>query len=373
MLIPNWQRERVGVDFGLSEEQRLLQESIAGYLGEHCPLARVREVAEAGEARADDVWRGLAELGAHAVLIDEAYGGVGLGLLEAALIAEALGGAVAPVPFTGACVMAPVALAAAGSDAQKENWLPKIAAGEAVFGIAVSEQIGRRETDGITAQSGKLSGKAMFVLDGADADCYLVAADGGALYLVAAADAAVTKLKTIDRTRTVAEVAFAAAPADPLPGSLESREPLAAAIDAGRIMLAADTLGAAQHMIDESVAYAKERRQFNRVIGSFQAVKHMCAEMAAELEPCRSLVWYAAHAYRAIPEDARPMACHAKAHLAEVGKFVARKATEVHGGMGITDLLGLHYWFKRIGFNRQLLGAPELVREEAARAQGWCT
>ena len=83
------------------------------------------------------------------------------------------------------------------------------------------------------------------------------------------------------------------------------------------------------------------------------------------------MIWYAAHAYGAIPEEGRAMACHAKAHLAEVGQFVARKSTEVHGGMGITDLLGLHYWFKRIGFNRQLLGAPELVREEAARAQGW--
>ena len=124
-------------------------------------------------------------------------------------------------------------------------------------------------------------------------------------------------------------------------------------------------------MLEKSIAYAKERKQFNRVIGSFQAVKHMCSEMAAELEPCRSLIWYSAHALNALPEEARLMACHAKAHLSEVTQFVARTATEVHGGMGFTDLLGLHYWFKRIGFNRQLLGSPELVREEAARVQGW--
>ena len=333
-------------------------------------MERVRAVAEAGEARADDVWRGLADLGAHAVLIPEDYGGVGLGLLEAALIAEALGGAVAPVPYVASSVMAPVALTAAGSESQKEEWLPRIAAGEAVFGIGVTEQIGRRETEGVRVQDDKLHGKAMFVLDGVDADRLIVAA-GDALYLVEAAKADTTKLKTIDRTRTVAETVFDGAPADLLPGSAANREPLLEAIDAGRIMLAADTLGAAQTMLDKAVAYAKERRQFNRVIGSFQAVKHMCAEMAAELEPCRSLVWYAAHAYHAIPEEGRLMACQAKAHLAEVGKFVARKATEVHGGMGITDLLGLHYWFKRIGFNRQLLGAPELVREEAARVQAW--
>ncbi len=361
------------MDFALSEEQRMLQDSIAGYLESGCPLARVREVAEGGAARAEDVWSELANLGVHGVLIAEDYGGVGLGCLEAALIAEALGAAVAPVPYVASAVMAPVALAAAGSDEQKETWLPRMAAGEVVVGVGVSEQIGRRESDGVVARDGALHGKAMFVLDAAEADMLLVASDDGALHLVDPTGSGATrnKLKTIDRTRTVAEIVLDGAGAELLPGSAASREPLRAAIDAGRLVLAADTLGAAQTMLDKAVAYAKERRQFNRVIGSFQAVKHMCAEMAADLEPCRSLVWYAAHAYAAIPEEGRLMACHAKAHLAEVGTFVARKATEVHGGMGITDLLGLHYWFKRIGFNRQLLGAPERVREEAARVQEW--
>ena len=363
------------MDFALSEEQRMLQDSMAGYLETNCHLARVREVAEAEDARADDVWQGLTELGAHGVLIDEAFGGVGLGLLDAALIAEAMGAHVAPVPYAASSVMAPVALAEAGSDAQRERWLPQIAAGQVVFGLAVTEQIGRRESAGvppagIAHAGGKLDGKAMFALDGAGAHCFLVAADDGSLHLVDAAAAQVVKLKTIDRTRTVAEVVFNATPAEALPASLDSPEPLRKTIDAGRVALAADTLGAAQTMLDKAVAYAKERRQFNRVIGSFQAVKHMCAEMAAELEPCRALVWYAAHAFRAIPEEGHAMACHAKAHLAEVGTFVARKSTEVHGGMGITDLLGLHYWFKRIGFNRQLLGAPERVRQEAARPFG---
>ncbi|MCY1359267.1 pimeloyl-CoA dehydrogenase, small subunit [compost metagenome] len=106
------------------------------------------------------------------------------------------------------------------------------------------------------------------------------------------------------------------------------------------------------------------------MIGSFQAVKHLCAEMAAALEPGRALVWYAAHAFDALPEEAALLAAHAKSHLSETGTFVARTATEVHGGMGITDLLGLHYWFKRIGFNRQLLGGPERVRHLAAEMQG---
>ena len=136
-------------------------------------------------------------------------------------------------------------------------------------------------------------------------------------------------------------------------------------------ILAADSLGASQTMIDKAVDYAKERKQFGRAIGSFQAVKHMCAEMAADLEPCYALVWHAAHCHDYSPDEARLMACHAKAHVSEMSKGIAKKATEVHGGMGFTDLLGLHYWFKRIGFDRQLLGGPELVRLEAARLQGW--
>ena len=359
------------MDFALSEEQRMLQDSISGYLEGGSALERVRQVAESGDARADDVWQELADLGVHGVLIDEDYGGVGLAHLEAALIAEALGATTTPVPYVGSSIMAPTALAAAGSSEQKERWLPRIAAGEVVIGVGVTEQVGRRESDGITHTDGTLSGKAMFVLDGADADAYLIASDDGAMHMVDAGEVERQRLRTIDRTRTVAEVTLNGSKADTLPGSTASREPLLATIDVGRLILAADTLGAAQTMLDKAIDYAKERRQFNRVIGSFQAVKHMCAEMAAELEPCRSMIWYAAHAYGAIPEEGRAMACHAKAHLAEVGQFVARKSTEVHGGMGITDLLGLHYWFKRIGFNRQLLGAPELVREEAAKAQGW--
>ena len=110
-------------------------------------------------------------------------------------------------------------------------------------------------------------------------------------------------------------------------------------------MLAADTLGASQAMIDQAVDYAKERKQFGRAIGSFQAVKHMCAEMVSDLEPCYALVWHAAHCHDSSPDEAKLMACHAKAHVSEMGKGIAKKATEVHGGMGFTDLLGLHYWF----------------------------
>jgi alkylation response protein AidB-like acyl-CoA dehydrogenase len=136
-------------------------------------------------------------------------------------------------------------------------------------------------------------------------------------------------------------------------------------------MLAADTLGAAERMLELAVEYAGQRSQFGRVIASFQAVKHMCAEMLAELEPARSLVWYAAHAFDELPEEASLVASHAKAHLSDVGTHIAKLATEVHGGVGFTDEQNLHVWFKRISFNRQLFGGPELLRERAATLQGW--
>jgi len=351
------------MEFGLSQEQTLLQDSVGKFLAAQVPLERVRRYVDNGDDT--DIWAGLTDLGVPALLIPETAGGVGLSCLDAALVAEALGYHATPGPFLGTAVAAPLLAGYASVD--QDQLLADIAAGTARVGLAVSEAVGARADAGVRASGGKLTGKALFVTD-YPATCYLVADESKRLYLVAAdaSGVAARPLTTIDRTRPVAELTFAATPAQLLS---DDPEVLARLLDATRVMLAADSLGAAQYMLDQAVAYAKEREQFNRPIGSFQAVKHMCAEMAAALEPCRAMVWYAAHALDHVPEEARVTACHTKAHLAEVGTFVARTATEVHGGMGFTDLLGLHYWFKRIGYNRQLLGAPELLREAAARAQ----
>ena len=158
----------------------------------------------------------------------------------------------------------------------------------------------------------------------------------------------------------MSEIVFHSCTAHKINGSKELIKKI---IDSGRVVLSADLLGASQNMLDKAIEYSLERKQFNRIIGSFQAVKHMCAEMAADLEPCRSLVWYASYAQNDIPEESHLTACHAKAHLSEVAHDIARTSTQVHGGMGFTDLLGLHYWFKRIGLTRQILGGPEIVEK----------
>jgi alkylation response protein AidB-like acyl-CoA dehydrogenase len=360
------------MEFGLTDDQKMMQESVNRTLERVSPLERVRKAA-GKEGYAPDVLKAVAELGVTGILIPEEFGGLGLKLLDAALAAEMLGKHVAPVPFVASSVMAPLALLGAGSEAQKKTYLPGLATGEKIAGVAVSEQSsGARDKAGITAKAGKLSGKALFVLDFAGADFYVVADRFGTLHIVDAGAKGLdrTALNTIDQTRAIGELNFDNVDAEPLAAG-NPQATLDRMIDAGRIMLAADVLGAGGRMIEKAVDYAKERKQFGRVIGSFQAVKHMCAEMIAELEPCRALIWYAAYAFDEHPAESRRLAAHAKAHASEVGTFVARTATEVHGGMGFTDLLGLHYWFKRIGFDRQALGGPEKVRHDAAVAQGW--
>ena len=358
--------------FGLSEEQKSLEENINRFLEDNASLDVIKAVANGESDKAKEVHQGIIDLGLSGLIVPEDYGGLELNMLFATVVAAALGSGTAPVPYTGSYVMAPMAINLGGDDNQKSNWLPKIAGGECVIGVGLSEYVGAREDAGIEFSDGKLSGRCLFLIDGKDADAYLLANKSGELFIVDSASSgiSVTELTTVDKTRTSIELVLDQVDAEILPGS-NNKKVIEKVLDAGRLMLAADTVGAAQVMLDKSVAYSLERKQFGRLIGSFQAVKHMCAEMAAELEPCHSMIWHAAHCQDNVPEEARLMACQTKAHISEVGKQVSKTATEVHGGMGFTDELGLHYWFKRIGLNRQLLGSPELIREEAGKLQGF--
>ena len=358
--------------FGLSEEQKSLEENINRFLEDNASLDVIKAVANGESDKAKEVHQGIIDLGLSGLIVPEDYGGLELNMLFATVVAAALGSGSAPVPYTGSYVMAPMAINLGGDDNQKSNWLPKIAGGECVIGVGLSEYVGAREDAGIEFSDGKLSGRCLFLIDGKDADAYLLANKSGELFIVDSASSgiSVTELTTVDKTRTSIELVLDKVDAEILPGS-NDKKVIEKVLDAGRLMLAADTVGAAQVMLDKSVAYSLERKQFGRLIGSFQAVKHMCAEMAAELEPCHSMIWHAAHCQDNVPEEARLMACQTKAHISEVGKQVSKTATEVHGGMGFTDELGLHYWFKRIGLNRQLLGSPELIREEAGKLQGF--
>ena len=344
------------MEFALSEDQILLKDSLDGLLKERAPLEVIRAITSGSVNAADKLASGLEGMGLPGLIVPEAQGGSGLNLLDACLVQESLGYAVTPSSFLSNTVVSRALLETDSA------LLAGVVSGDIVFGLAAQGLVSRRDGAGIMATESGLSGDALMVLSADTATHFCLASNDGQAHIIKAAG--FEALTTIDRTRVFSKLVLSEA------DSLASIENTEALLASARLLIAADTLGAAQAMLDKAVAYAGERTQFGRVIGSFQAVKHLCAEMAAKLEPCRALVWHAAHALDTGDPEGVLMATLAKAHISEVGTFVAKTATEVHGGMGFTDLLGLHYWFKRIGVNRQLLGAPEKVREDAARLQG---
>jgi len=335
------------MDFGLSPEQRMLRDAVDRLLREHCPLDHVREVAEGGHAVSAAVVAALSELGLSGIVVPEEHGGLGLGLLDALVVAEALGAAVAPVPFVARCVLAPLALRLAGTPAQQARWLPRIADGSARFGVGLTEVVNRRDGGGVTAADGTLSGSALFVLDSADADAFVIADQGGQLHLVAGEADGLERLplSTIDLTRSVGELRLDGVAAEPLgedDGGTANR-----LVAAGRVLLAADSVGAGDVMIARAVDYAGEREQFGRVIGSFQAVKHHLADVATKIEFAKPVLYRAAYALAHGEAGADARVSHAKLACGEAAWLGARQGIQVHGAMGYTWEVDLQMFMKR--------------------------
>lgn len=350
------------MDFGLSDEQRLLQDTVRRLLDEAYPTTRARAISDTASAHDAELWSKLAELGALGTLVDEAHGGSALSFLDAMLVAEEIGRAAGPGAFVATGVIAALALRDGGNETLAKELLPELAAGRTRFGVGLAESYGARDGAGVRVESGRLSGTALFALDAVGAERLLVHTPAGlALVGAGARGLRVAALDQVDRTRRIAELDFA----DVEPQAILGTSPRLLA--AGRLALAFDSLGAASRALELAVAYAKERKQFGRVIASFQAVKHLLSEIVAALEPLRSLLWYAAHTFDAEPAQAERLAALAKAHASEVASEILRKATEVHGGIGFTEQYDLHLWFRRVALSRQLLGGPELLREQVAR------
>jgi alkylation response protein AidB-like acyl-CoA dehydrogenase len=332
------------------------------------PLERLRAAAQAGFELG--WWRELQTMGLPAILVPEAQGGLGLGVLDAAVAAEALGWGCVPGGYASVAVMAPLLVRGCASATQQTSWLAAMARGEMRIAVALDTS---DAAPPLSLARGRLTGRASGALDGDGATHFLVMPGNGHPVLV---DAAARGVKaqvrpSLDRTRSLCDIDFDDAAADVLDTARDAPAVAQRALRAGRIVLAADALGAAQRMLDSAVAWAGERVQFGRVVGSFQGLKHTLAEAVTMLEPCRALVWQAAHAHDQDASDAALLACHAKAHVGDVTREVARMSTEAHGGMGFTELLGLHFWFKRCAYDRQVLGTPARCRDEAAHLQGW--
>ncbi len=332
------------MDFALSEEQELLQETVRGYVERECPAALARQIFDGDRAPVGKLWQGLVEIGVAGLVVPEKFGGAGLALLDLALVSEEMGRGVVPVPFLGHA-LASLALAQGGSPAQQARWLPKLASGDALGAVAFGE----------------------LVPNAAEAQLFVAARADGSLALIEAEDATCAAVSSNDRGRPLSRVAFAPGAGESLPNG-----DLARLRDAALVLLAADAFGAAHRLIRMTVDYCKTRQQFGQPIAQFQALKHQLANLAVEVDPARGLWWYAAHAYDTEPrERAARAAALAKAHVTDRAQHAAREAVECHGGIGFTWECDVQLWFKRILLDRQWLGTPEEHRERIAQMSAW--
>ncbi len=348
------------MDFGLSDSQLLLRRSIRELLERTVPIERVRR--HLADSSGDRGLRlELGDQGITGLMVAEEHDGSGLGLLDATVAAQELGRLVTPISFHSSCAVAPLLIQGAGDEAQRRRWLPEIAAGRAVVTAALDLDVSPFDVS---------DREPATVADADLADAIVIHTEGD-LLLVEAGDPGlvIEPLQTVDETRRVAAVRWIGGPtsrATRLASSPNVPALVARAEQAAQILLSADLLGACQRALGFAVDYARERRQFGRVIGSFQAVKHLCAETAAALEPLQSLLWYAAFAWDQRSAEAAQLAPLLKAHAAEVGSTAVTNTTQVMGGIGFTHECDMHLWFKRVGYDRQFYGAPQTLRAQAA-------
>jgi alkylation response protein AidB-like acyl-CoA dehydrogenase len=378
------------MDIGFSEEQELLRDAARKFLDSQCTTKFVREMMAAETAVTPEFWRQLAENGWLGIAFSEADGGSGLGLTELVVLMEEVGRAVMPGPYPATVLLGGAAIAEAGSVAQRREWLPRIAAGEAKATLAWIEPNARWDAAGITASAREtgggftLSGTKMFVPDAHLADIIVVAArtrdgstmeDGVSLLLVPKGSDGVTikLLPSVDETRKLCEVHFdnLRVPAAALIGELhQGWGPLSRLVDRAAVALAAEICGVAQRVLDMTVEYAKMRTAFGKPIGSYQGVKHKCADMLVDIENAKSLTYYAAWAVDEGDPEAAVAVSMAKAAASDAGRKVCAAGIQLHGGIGMTWEHDLHLYLKRAKADEVALGDASWHRERVARLMG---
>ena len=369
------------VSFIRTDEQVMLADTVREFLASSADLDRVRDASLTADAYFSDVWQGLAEMGLIGLAIDEQYGGAGYGFEELAVVFEELGAMVTPVPLLSA-VMASTAIAEAGTEGQKADLLPRIASGETIATLAVFEEA---HDDGstvptTTAVSGEegwvLKGTKRFVTDAPNADCFVVSAGtsfGVGLFLVWRDIEGVSVMPTssLDATRPLGQLDLdhATVPHDAYLGDAPNPGAIERALDAGVVAMASEQVGGTRACLDASVDYAKTRYQFGRPIGSFQAVKHMCANMLVALVHARSVAWHAAATFDN-PEESPISVPLAKSVCSDAFLKVAGDNIQVHGGIGFTWEHDAHLYFKRAKADSLLLGSVDSYRDRLADAIG---
>src|SRR5580693_2716010 len=378
-----------------STEQRELRESVRRFLAERAPLTKVRDLMETADGTDPDVWRqASAQLGLPGIAVPEEYGGAGFSFAEQAIVLEELGAALFTGPYLASAVLAAAALLASDDTETMKDLLPGIAAGETVATLAFTEDGGSWDPASIrlaatrnattrnaatkdTTSGWRLDGHKSFVLDGHSADLILAVAatetDGKlSLFAVTGTANGLTRqaLPTLDQTRKLARLSFNHTPARLVGEPGAARAVLDHTLDVAAVALAAEQLGGAQRALDMAVAYAKVRQQFGRPIGSFQAIKHRCADLLLEVESLRSAVGYAAAAVSGSSSELAVLAPLVKAYASDTYFHVAAANIQIHGGIGFTWEHDAHLYLKRAKASELFLGDGSYHRERLATRIG---
>jgi alkylation response protein AidB-like acyl-CoA dehydrogenase len=331
------------VDFGLSEDQREIQRTARELLAERARPERVREHADAGRTDGE-LWRELCELGWPGIAVAERYGGQGLGMVELSILCEELGRAIAPVPFLPT-VLAATLIEQAGSESQRERWLPGLASGERLGSVGLAR------------------GDVAELMVGAHGAQTLVLVQDAAARVVAPEQADVRPVAAIDPTRPAARVSAAAGAGEELQGGQDA---VSHGLDRALVAIAAELVGVCDWALEMTVAYVKERRQFGVPVGAYQAVSHRCAQMLLDTERARVTTAFAAWTADADPQRLPEAAAMAKAGACEAGREVTASAIQAHGGIGFTWEADVHWLYKRAQLDAALLGGARHHRARLA-------
>ncbi len=364
------------MDFAFTHEHEELRQTIRRFMENESPEATVRKLMETEQGYDRKTWDKMAsELSLLGLAVPEQYGGAGLGAVELAIAMEEMGRVLFCGPYLASAVLAADALLRTGDDASKKKLLPAIVSGKSIATLALADENGRWDPKAVTMRATrdgsnwKLSGAKNYVLDGHIADSILVAAradDGLGLFHVEGAAAGLQRkpLPTLDLTRKLARLDFSGTPAARV-SSADATEALKHTLALASAMLAAEQVGGAQRCLEMSTEYAKTRLQFGRPIGSFQAIKHKCADMLVETEFARSAAYHAAFAI-AGNEDVFEAAHLAKSYCSEAYFHAAAENIQIHGGMGFTWEHPAHLYFKRARASIILFGDPAEHRLQLA-------
>lgn len=370
------------MNFAFSEEQDQLRQFVRQFLEDKSSEAEVRRLMETDEGYDPDVWTQMAEqLGLQSLIIPEDHGGQGFGYVELTIVMEEMGRVLLCAPFFSTVALATNAILHSGDDAAKEALLPGIAAGETIATVAFTEPNGRWDATGIEATATadgdgyRIDGTKSFVIDGHLANLFIVAArtDAGVSLFRVAGDATGierTQLSTMDQTRKQAKIEFSSTPATLLGTDGGGWDVLETVLDLAVVALASEQVGGAQFVLDMAVQYAKDRVQFGRPIGSFQAIKHKCADMLLEVESAKSAAYYAAWCAAEMNDELPSVASLAKSYCSEAYFHAAAENIQIHGGIGFTWEHPAHLYFKRAKSSELLFGDPTYHRELLAQRIG---